>query len=58
MILVCCNITVNCERKSLKHIKTECDFIPTDIVEFNAVRCHILKWNPDSSGVLMRVFGV
>lgn len=58
MILAYCNITVCCERKLLKHIKTECDFILTDIVEFNAVLCHILKWNPDSSGVLMRVFGV
>lgn len=41
MILVYCNITVNCERKPLKHIKTECDFILTNIVELNAVRCHI-----------------
>lgn len=49
MILVYCNITVSCKRKLLKHLKTECDFILTDIVEFNAVRCHILKWNFDNS---------
>lgn len=48
MIFIYFNITAHCERKLLKHIKTECDFILCIIVKFRAVRCHILKWNFDS----------
>ncbi len=58
MIFVYYNITARCKRKPLKHIKTECDFILTNIVEFNAVCCHILKWNQDSSWIWIRVFGL
>lgn len=55
MIYIYINITVCCERKLMKRIKTECDFTLTNIVELNAVRCHILKWNPDSLGIWMCV---
>lgn len=58
MIFIYFNITAHCERTLLKHIKTKCDFILRIIVKFIAVSCHIIKWNPDSLGIWMRVFGL